>query len=254
MSSASNNIQCRYYSYENTYAGTNYECAVENDLNFNSPETAKIDSITGTHAKWQFDEDVTSFRAMSKRIEYFPQNLDEFFGNLKVIFMHHNNLKEIHQSDLRPFKNLIHHSMAYNPIEVLEDGLFDYNLNLEVVGFEGTKIVHIGSNIFDHLYKLTTFWFGEVPCINQNVDHSRAVTLQLIQRAKQQCVNAEFTQLNREIESLEKNLVSLSPSIFNEEFGKFSLRFTNSKYSRFSPLKERFQKLNIWKSNVIGDN
>jgi len=251
-SSAFVEIYCKYSITSFHTCGNLYQCSLNNDLSIQSPETAKISAIIGDHEKWQFTEDVTGFSAINKKIDYFPQNLNEFFKDLKFIMLKHNNLKEIHQCDLKSFKNLIHLTIANNPIEVLEDGLFNYNTNLEAIGFEHTKIVHIGPNIFDNLSKLITFWFGQVPCINENIDNSRAVTLRLIQRSKEQCVNEEFIQIKEDFENFKKEIMSIDPTAYNEKIKEFTKVFQSSKYSRYSPLKEDFEKLNIWASNVMG--
>jgi len=135
---------------------------------------------------------VEGFYAEFETIKFFPKGLDKLFKNLKLIHMYYCDLKEIHQSDLKPFPNLVYFRLALNKIEVIEAGLFDYNPNLEFVGFWESKIIHIDPNVFDHLYKLSYLWLSTVPCINIDFYDSREQVKKAIKIVKSNCSNSEF--------------------------------------------------------------
>ena len=95
-------------------------------------------------------------------------SFEKFFENLELIFIDFAGMKEIHQTDLKPFPKLIYLSLEYNSIEVLESGVFDANPNLEILSFVTNDLVHIESNVFDNLPKLRCFWFGRT-CVDEFV-------------------------------------------------------------------------------------
>ena len=110
--------------------GNIYYCFVDNNPNILTQESAQIREIRGSHGSSKTNDDVLGFYAVSKTIQYFPQGLEKFFKNLKVIFIGSCQLKEIHQADLKPFANLVIFYLNGNPIEVIEEGFFDFNPNL----------------------------------------------------------------------------------------------------------------------------
>lgn len=124
------------------------------------------------------------------KINYFPRGFETFFGNIKAIFIRNSNLKEIHQGDLKSFSKLVEIYLHENSLEVLEEGLFDFNLNLEFVSFENNEIAHIGPNVFDHLNKLRYLYFDSNSCINKFAYNSISEVKNVIQIVKSQCTNS----------------------------------------------------------------
>jgi len=76
---------------------------------------------------------VLGFIAKYQTIQFFPKGLDKYFKNIKLIIIKSCQLKEIHQSDLKVFGDLVAFGLYDNEIEVIEAGLFDFNLNLEQI-------------------------------------------------------------------------------------------------------------------------
>ncbi|CAG9802068.1 unnamed protein product [Chironomus riparius] len=182
------NVDCNFNSnWDYMVLHRIYRCEVENHLDITSPDSAAIKSITGYHWNWRSNDDVEGFDSRHKNINYFPQRLDKFFGNLKLIAIYYGRIKEIHQSDLKPFPKLVNFYLDNNDIETLEPGLFDFNPNLEGVSFLANKLIKIDSTIFDHLVKLQNIWFGENLCISTNVTDSIASARNVIKQAKQLC-------------------------------------------------------------------
>lgn len=125
-------------------------------------------------------DDVKGFNAVDKVVNYFLKGIEKILENIMMFRIKSCRLLEIHQSDLKPFTKLVFINLGNNEIKILEKGLFDFNLDLQVVGFESNKIVHIDSNIFDNLLNLDHFWFEENPCIDIGADiRSGAIDLVL---------------------------------------------------------------------------
>jgi len=187
---------------------------------------------------------VEGFIAIDKTMQFFPKGLDKFFKNIKRIYIHSCQLKEIHQSDLKGFPNLVYFELKYNEIEVIEAGLFDFNPNLESIRFYlESKIIHIDPNVFDHLNKLSNLWFSSAPCFGEHID----VIKEIINRVKSNCSNAEFLSLDSQIKNLKIESKTLNSEDFHTKLETFEKTFNNSKFSNFRPLSIEFQNL---KSNV----
>jgi len=183
--------------------GSVYLCYVYNNPIILTEESAEIKRISGIHEGSRNNDHVTGFSAIYLTLKFFPRGLDKFFKNLKMFRISYCQLKEIHQSDLKPFPNLVYLFLFCNEIEVIEAGLFDFNPNLEVVGFREPKIKHIDPNVFDNLTKLRWFWFREVPCIDKNIDDSKDQVQEAIKVVKSKCSDFEFLSRDNQIENLE---------------------------------------------------
>lgn len=142
---ASTSIDCDFKTRDWHIVKNSYYCDVKNDPSIKTRESATITSITGTQGIGKSNFDVDGFYVWSKTCHYFPRGLKSFSRNLKVIQIMACKLKEIHQEDLKPFPKLTELMLNYNSLEVLENGLLDFNPNLEYIDFDGNKIFHIGS-------------------------------------------------------------------------------------------------------------
>ena len=202
-------------SYSLDVVGNIYYCYVDNNPNILTQKSAQIIGISGSHGSSESNDDVLGFYARYKKIHCFPQGLEKYFKNLKVIIIGHCELKEIHQADLKPFPDLVYLYLFDNAIEIIEEGLFDFNPHLEFVRFEESKIIHIDPNVFDHLDKLSHFWFYLVPCVNQNIYDSISQVEGAIKVIKSNCTNSEFSFLDEQIKSLEIESKTLNSEAFN---------------------------------------
>jgi hypothetical protein len=190
VASSSTNIKCDYESHEYYVVGSVYHCDINSNPNIITKESAESSEIIGEHLSSKSNDDVTGIGAYKETIYYFPKAF-RVFKNLKAIQIAYCGLKEIHQSDLLTFSNLAYFFVYGNEIKVIEKGLFDYNPDLQVVGFQETAIVHIDPNVFDHLTKLTHFWLDEVPCVDMDVPNSEKLQ-EAIQVVKSNCSNSEY--------------------------------------------------------------
>jgi len=125
----------------------------------------------------------------------------------------------------------------------LRTGLFDYNPNLEFVGFWESKIIHIDPNVFDHLYKLSNFWLGEVLCINIDFYDSKEQVKKAINIVKSKCSKSEFLALDNQIKNLEIESKYLNSEVFGAKLQSFEKNFNNSKFSKSQTLNYKFQNL-----------
>jgi hypothetical protein len=225
-------IRCNYQTESWIAVDSVYECIPQNTLNIKSRESAVINSNNGSHESGKSNADVTGFYSSDSTcvIEYFPRNLDNIFTNLKMIFIGNGRLKEIQQSDLRPFVKLVFLSLIRNYIEFLEDGLFAYNPELEFVSFSSNKIIHIGSQVFDNLNKLTWLRLNGNTCIDMEARNNQTAVKEVISQARNKCqqhsnklyfitdkVNRAFLELSKKLAELdnksEQNLKHLSTTL-----------------------------------------
>jgi len=237
------NIECSYDVRAYSVVGYTYCCNVKNNPNIITEESAQINRISGTHKSLKSNDDVLGIHADSKTIQIFPKGLEKLLKNIKVININNCQLKEIHQSDLKVFPKLVYLYLVNNGIEVIEDGLFDLNHNLELVSFQEKKLVHIDPNVFDHLTKLSYFWFGSVPCVDQTISNSTEKVQEAIKVVKSNCSNSEFLSLENQIKNLEIESKTLNSVAFNKKLENFNKNFNNSKFSKFRPLNYKFQNL-----------
>ncbi|XP_070504787.1 putative leucine-rich repeat-containing protein DDB_G0290503 [Chironomus tepperi] len=141
------------------------------------------------------------------------------------------------------FPNLIYFDLTDNGIEVIEQGLFDYNPNLEVVGFDEPNIIYIDPNVFDNLNRLSHFWFEKVPCIAQYISNSKEKVQSAIKVVKSKCPNSDFLFLSTQLKSLESMSKTLDSAVFDAKLESFEKSSKNSKFLKFRPLSSKIEIL-----------
>ncbi|CAH1733587.1 unnamed protein product [Chironomus riparius] len=247
--STSFDLNCRF-EYTNGYAviGRVYIC-ISSGINMPTPESARFNRMIGTHQGQQSNGLVDGFHANRQIISYFPQGLDWFFPNLISLSVMRCGMKEIHQSDLKPFPGLRSLNMYDNKLQVLEQGLMDYNPNLEVVGFHGNRLVHIDPNVFDNLNKMTDLYVEGVPCIDKNTD-TRDETLACVNIMKTQCVDPEFVDMNKQVKNLINESEILSPEEFIEKADMMENVVADYEFSNFRPLSDSIKNLRSLKMDI----
>ncbi|XP_070491638.1 leucine-rich repeat-containing protein 15-like [Chironomus tepperi] len=162
-------------------------CELENNLNITSPDSAAITSVTGKHNDERTNDDVVGFDSRHKCMNHFPQGLDKYFKMLLSIVIYYGGIKEIHQSDLKPFPYLVNLYLENNEIEYLEAGLFDFNPHLQGVSFLDNKITNMDGSVFDNLYTLKNIWLDNNMCINLNSTGTLEEAKKVIDQAKTLC-------------------------------------------------------------------
>ncbi|XP_070501439.1 uncharacterized protein [Chironomus tepperi] len=228
-----------YHSIEHAY-----ECQVMNTLNITLANSTTVDDVKGKHHVDKSNDDVVAFRAINKTTLYFPRGLHRFFENLQAIYLEHGRLKEIHQADFSRHKDLKALYLGNNDIEVLEDGLFEYNVNLEFISFWGSNIFHIDEGAFRNLNKLTHLWLNYNKCSTKWVSNDADEVGLLIKELGMTCNDVEFSHISDSLKKLERSLKTLSHENyqeFSEKFKTFGKNFQNSNFSNFLTFKDRFE-------------
>ena len=141
---------------------------------------------------------------------------------------------------MKPFPNLVEIYLHSNLIEVLEEGLFDFNPDLQWIELSYNKIVHIEPKIFDHLSKLEYLFLHRNTCLKTNIEYSISEYKNITNSAESQCMNFEFFSLKKKLESLEKDSKSLNSEDFGEKLATFEETFNASKFANFRPLNYKF--------------
>jgi len=244
--SASESIECHYDNDWHTgwrYVKNVYYCYVDNILEITTKESATITSVSGNHQSGKTNSDVEVLYLEFRTTYYFPRSLETFFENLKMIRVQINKLKEIHQEDLKPFPKLVELDLYFNSLEVLEEGLFDFNPDLYLIDFRSNKIIHIEPKVFDHLSKLNTLLLSSNTCVSKTAEKSTSKVKNLIQTVKKQCINSEFSSLKEKLENLEKDSKTLNSEEFSGKLATFEETFNASKFAKFRPLNYKFESL-----------
>lgn len=201
-STESVNIECLFKDSEWTSIGNVYTCELKNDVIMDTQESAVIDSVSGTHRERKINDYVMAFNSKQKgTISFFPRGLDKVFINLVGFLFYTTDIKEIHQSDLKPFHYLEMLSMYENQIEVLEDGLFEFNPRLQFILFSHTRLTHIDPHVFDNLPKLTNLRLEKNPCIDLMAEDSAEKVHSILEQSKRLCRNRMKSKKVSEVEN-----------------------------------------------------
>jgi Leucine-rich repeat (LRR) protein len=115
-----------------------------------------------------------------------PRGLIDVFPNLIVIHISTAGMKEIHQSDLKQFPRLRFLNLFDNAITIIEQDLFKFNTELELIQLGFNKITQIHPTVFDHLSQLSRLWLWSNECVNVEA-YNRSAVESLIKRVKQKC-------------------------------------------------------------------
>jgi Leucine-rich repeat (LRR) protein len=145
-----------------------------------------VTSTNGSHNLSLSHADVLGFHSWNKTINFMPRGLIDVFPNLILIDIGTAGMKEIHQSDLKDFPRLKDLYLFNNDITTIEQDLFKFNTELELIELGHNKITQIYPTVFDHLSQLSRLWLWSNECINHHAFNRSAVE-SLIKRVKQKC-------------------------------------------------------------------
>jgi hypothetical protein len=243
-------VNCDYDYYEFFYfLKSAYRCTVTNTLNIYSQDSAIVESTNGAHKSEKTNDDVLIFYSDNKTTQYFPKNLDKIFKNLKGILIQNGRLKEIHQSDLEPFPNLVEFYSNFNDIEILEEELFKFNPSLQAISFYHNKIFHIDSKAFNSLNSLKYLWLDDNNCIDKNAKDDLNSVKNIINQTKSMCNSAEYTKLNLKLENIENKTSILSDIDFEEfkrQFVDVENEINKTKFRNFLPISKRISTVEMY--------
>ncbi|KAL7035717.1 hypothetical protein ACKWTF_008521 [Chironomus riparius] len=162
--SESASFECKYDFYAYETVGNIYYCWIQNNLKINSPSSALITSHSGGHKSGYNNNYVYGIWSDVGGISYFPLGLDELYPNINFIVIRNGRIQELHQSDLKSLPNLKHLDLGQNDIDVLEEGLFDYNPELILISFMENKICEVAQSSFDIMPKLHWLYLSYNQC------------------------------------------------------------------------------------------
>jgi hypothetical protein len=173
-----------------------------------SPDEAHIESISECP---NGNSNVYGFDSRNKIMKYFPENLNVFYPNLKQIAIYNAKMKEISQKHLKFHVNLVNFYLDNNDITTLENGLFDYNPDLQGVSFTKNKLKVIGNKVFSTIPLLTNLWLDENFCISDVVKDNYRALKNLLNQINEECQYIIYQDdLTRRIELIvEQKLASL---------------------------------------------
>lgn len=226
-----------------------YTCAIRSVNNYED----EFVTITGNHVNNKTNDDVIGIYGSNfGSLQTFPKGLEKVFKNLKAIYTTvGGQLRELHQEDLKPFPNLVEFLIDGNQIEIIEEGLFDFNPHLEAISFYYNKIFHVNYNVFDNLSRLSNLWMNGCQCYS-DVSRNRESTLALIQRLKVACQNPVIVRFEGKLEDLKER--SNNPSqakAFKILIESYQSDFMNIHDPRLLYLKRDYLRLKESNRNEI---
>jgi hypothetical protein len=166
-------IECQYPEPDFYWAvlGQIYTC----DAHITSLATKPLIKVTGEHRRHKDNELVHGILIVHQReLEFFPQNLENFFPNLKAIDLEGCSITSISGDDLKPFESLEQLSLDDNKLTQLPVNLFANNLLLKRIDLEGNSIMHVALNIFQDLKELQTVFMRHNTC-TEHLDRPMAL-------------------------------------------------------------------------------
>lgn len=232
-SSESTSIQCKYDVYTYTVVGNIYYCWIKKGPQILTQETAHIDAALGTHSSSKHDNDVLGFWVRSGVIHYFPQGLDKIYANLELIYIIGVKLKEVHQSDLKPFTKLMELDLSKNQIEIIDEGLFEFNNELKYISFEDNEIYHIPPDVFNNLKFLKYLKFEKNKCISKSAKNSYNIVNELTRGLNETCLSFEYKYMREKFRALETATLILNSDAFNARTNDLEKQIGRSKFSNF---------------------
>ncbi|XP_070492323.1 uncharacterized protein [Chironomus tepperi] len=245
-------IECNFNisKYSFWLLGNIYRCQVKNDPQIYSPITDHKIDITGTHMDSKVNKNVIGFHVASKIVQFFPRGIDQFLPNLKMIEIYDCKLKQIRKTDLSPFPHLVRLQLDNNDIDMLEDDLFIYSINLAFVSLDNNKIFFIYGNIFDNLIKLVHLSLKANNCVDMIAVNNRTAVDVIIGHVKDQCTDMDFNVITQKFNDLENDVKKFkfqSFMAFNSNLEKFEDEFKLSRFAEISWFRERLESLKDWK-------
>ncbi|XP_070501453.1 uncharacterized protein [Chironomus tepperi] len=256
-------LSCNYnkaWTYQ--VLGAIYRCQVKGKLNITSYDDAKMDSATGTHETYQkqvyeygYDYSYGSYRnhyvtktltrtnaevygidIRGMTVEYFPRDIATVFASTQLLIIQDSHLKAVNQTDLKPLTSLYVLDLEGNEIEILEQGLFDFNSYLSWVSLAHNKILHVDLNVFDKSGSLTTLNFASNKCVSPVIAHDSGAVKQALIEIKDACQDPAYLRLNNTIKAVRKELETVKLKNFKQFSDKlYGLQqdFKNSEWAAF---------------------
>ncbi|CAG9798743.1 unnamed protein product [Chironomus riparius] len=242
-------IDCSYIIHNYPHVQLISCCHVVNILNIEFPDKALIKFVSGSDIE---KDETTGFRIYNKTTQYFPRGLENVFENLKVIEISHGHLRDIRREDLHPFGLLEVLYLYANDIEILEEGVFENNINLKFITLSQNRIIHIDQNVFDNLNQLIHLYLNKNECIDLQADNLNPLE-KVIKATNFMCKSKNYANLHESIIVLE----SIKNNLKLEDFSTYYKNLTNlenmTKVKNFknSTITKRIHRLKDWSFEVL---
>jgi len=105
--------------------------------------------------------------------------------------------------ELKPYSSLSIFDLEGNELEVIEEGLFEFNPSLQYVSFARNKILHIDENVFKKLSSLSYLNLVSNVCVNDGPIINSALVRQLVGNLNATCINSDYVRFADQLKSIE---------------------------------------------------
>lgn len=198
--SESSLLECEFIDHSE--AG--YYCNVKNNEFITSRDNQEITEVRGQHLDGKTHDDVFTFVALNKKVDFFPRGLTNYFKNIKHIVIAKTNLQEITIDDLKEFSD-----------------------KLESFSCVQNKITFIEKNAFNGLEKLETLYLEDNPCtaMYNRAHRERFRVLELISKVEESCKIPDTTTSTTTLKPITENPIIAA---FKEQMLALTLNLTES--------------------------
>ncbi|CRK88879.1 CLUMA_CG002582, isoform A [Clunio marinus] len=178
-------LECEYKVQDFWMASNLYHCANARIIFVGDPNN--VTEVTSNHVGTKRNEDVEGLIiAKDQKLSFLPRNINHFFPNLKSFAVRENLVKNIQQSDISVFPELMQLDTYGNKISSLDFDLFQKNPKLQAISFAANPVQHMGYGIFDHLTQLDSMGLQNT-CHNIAFERNRARVLIELPNFVQKC-------------------------------------------------------------------
>lgn len=240
-------INCQYELWKHEIMGDIYYCLIQNSAFLNSQETAFMD-LSGNHTNSCINSHVKEIWFDQGVISYFPTGLDSLHKDFELIYMGGVQLQEINQSDLKPFKKLVTLYLPSNNLEIIDDGLFDFNPKLKYIDLRNNKIRYIYPGVFANVKNLLFLALNGNVCINKTAKQSRAAVQDLMKKIDSECRVDDIFHPHQTIEELYSDTRNYTTHEFYKRIRIFEYEL---KFSLFLNNPVTIKKIKLLKDMLV---
>jgi len=183
-------IDCKFQNYDGWFVPIGEEnsksCLVEH-----IPTISTWEVVTRANKNEFGNDKVKTINFSNSSLNFIPAGIEKEFRNLVGIVFDKCDILRLRQADFKPFPKIRGIWLRRNShLEVLEKGLFDYNIKLEYINLFFNNFKHIDANLLDALNALT---FINIPCMGIRLEgNSSTSTFKSLFESK--CQNFEALQ------------------------------------------------------------
>lgn len=200
----------------------------------NSERRNFLENAGGDHLLNETNLGVRGLEVADQLLNEIPENVDNFFQNIKAIQLSHTGLKAISANDLKQFPHLTVLSITKNKLKALNGDVFKHTMNLKWISFFDNLIENVGVGLLTSLKDLEFADFRNNPCVNfraTSTDELRALKIHLVDCSTPEATLQSPTVQHMDctsgkIESLENKIIKQSEIIsqLHEDNEKFEKR------------------------------